>query len=306
MRFREWLESTWCAAGFPINASESLHGKLSSWLSTLDQLPEIQPVQSHFGDTIQVGSPADLPANAHDTLNHAIESLKPWRKGPLNFFGHEIDAEWRSNFKWDRLSACVQWDGKRVLDIGCGNGYFGFRALNAGARSVIGLDGYLLYVLQAALVNWFARSTNVVVPLRFEGDSVSDEFDIVLSMGVIYHQRDADTHLQALFERCQPGGHIVLESIVADEDFVPQDRYAGMRNVYLIPSVSTLETKLRNVGFSNPVLIDVSDTTADEQRNTRLMPFQSLSDALDPSDSTLTVEGLPAPKRAILVAHRAL
>ena len=306
MRFHEWLQSTWCAAGHPINTSELMHGKLSNWIYALDRLPETQPIRSHFGDTIEVGSPADLQENTHRALDHAIESLKPWRKGPLNLFGHEIDTEWRSNLKWDRLSACVQWNAKRVLDIGCGNGYFGFRALDAGARSVIGLDGYLLYVLQAALVNWFVRSTNVVVPLRFSGDSVNDEFDIVLSMGVIYHQRDADTHLQALFERCRPGGQIVLESIVADEDFVPEDRYAGMRNVYLVPCVSTLETKLRNVGFSDPILIDVSDTTTDEQRKTRLMPFQSLSDALDPSNSSLTVEGLPAPKRAILVAHRAL
>lgn len=305
MRFREWLQSTWCAAGYPINTSELVHGELSSWLSTLDRLPEIHPVQSHFGDVIQIGSSTDLRAGTHDTLDHAIESLKPWRKGPLNLFGHEIDAEWRSNLKWDRMSACVEWDAKRVLDIGCGNGYFGFRALEAGARSVLGLDGYLLYVLQAALVNWFIRSANVVVPLRFEGDAVNDEFDIVLSMGVIYHQRDADAHLQALFERCQPGGQIVLESIVADEDFIPAERYAGMRNVHLVPSVNTLKTKLRNVGFTNPMLIDVSDTTIDEQRKTRLMPFRSLSDALDPSDRSLTVEGLPAPKRAILVAQRA-
>ena len=305
MRFHEWLQSTWCAAGYPINTSELVHGELSSWLSTLDRLPEIHPVQSHFGDVIQIGSSTDLRAGTHDTLDHAIESLKPWRKGPLNLFGHEIDAEWRSNLKWDRMSACVEWDAKRVLDIGCGNGYFGFRALEAGARSVLGLDGYLLYVLQAALVNWFVRSTNIVVPLRFGGDAVNDEFDIVLSMGVIYHQRDADAHLQALFERCQPGGQIVLESIVADEDFIPAERYAGMRNVHLVPSVNTLKTKLRNVGFTNPMLIDVSDTTIDEQRKTRLMPFRSLSDALDPSDRSLTVEGLPAPKRAILVAQRA-
>ena len=305
MRFREWLQSTWCAAGYPINTSELMHGELSGWLSTLDRLPEIHPVQSHFGDVIQIGSSTDLRANTHDTLDHAIESLKPWRKGPLNLFGHEIDAEWRSNLKWDRMSACVEWDAKRVLDIGCGNGYFGFRALEAGARSVLGLDGYLLYVLQAALVNWFVRSTNIVVPLRFGGDAVNSEFDIVLSMGVIYHQRDADAHLQALFERCQPGGQIVLESIVADEDFIPAERYAGMRNVHLVPSVNTLKTKLRNVGFTNPMLIDVSATTIDEQRKTRLMPFRSLSDALDPSDHSLTVEGLPAPKRAILVAQRA-
>jgi len=32
------------------------------------------------------------------------------------------------------------------------------------------------------------------------------------------------------------------------------------------------------------------------------MPFQSLPDFLDPNDPALTIEGLPAPKRAIVLA----
>ena len=304
MKFSNWLESSWCSAGYPINKADLFRGKMMKWLATLDRLPELQPVCSQFGDTVRVGTSFDVSPDVAATLDLAIESLKPWRKGPLNLFGHEIDSEWRSNLKWDRLRGSVAWTDKDVLDVGCGNGYYGFRAIESGANSVLGLDGYVLYVLQAALVNWFVRSSNVVVPLRLEDCSTRDEFDIVLSMGVIYHQRDADSHLRALFERCRPGGQVVLESIVAAEDFIPKDRYAGMRNVFLIPSVQTLETKLHAAGFRDPTLIDVSKTTSDEQRKTRHMPFHSLSDALDPSDGTLTVEGLPASNRAILIAKR--
>lgn len=305
MTFREWLESSWHAAGYPISTSQLIHGQLENWMSALDRLPDVQPAQAHFGDTIQVGSSDNLTMDEHGILDDVIDNLKPWRKGPLNLFGREIDAEWRSDFKWNRFGSYIQWQQKRVLDVGSGNGYFGFRAIDAGARSVLGIDGYLLYVLQAALINWFVRSSNVVVPVRFERDSIGDEFDIVLSMGVIYHQRDADSHLEELFRRCKPGGQVILESIVADEDFVPEDRYAGMRNVYLIPSICTLETKLRAVGFRNPTLIDITKTTIKEQRKTRLMPFQSLTDALDQADSSLTIEGFPAPKRAVLIAQRA-
>ena len=305
MRFREWLDSSWEAAGFHINAAELTHGKLEHWINTFDLLPEIRYCYSHFGDTIEVGLADELSTAEGDVLDQAIVSLIPWRKGPLYLFGRAINSEWRSDFKWKRLCPHVEWHDKTVLDVGCGNGYFGFRALDAGAKSVLGVDGYLLYVLQAALINWFVRSPNLVVPLRFDHDAVKTEFDIVLSMGVIYHQRDADFHLDALFKRCQPGGQVVLESIVADKDIHPKDRYAGMRNVYLIPSVTTLETKLRKAGFVDPKLIDVSTTTIEEQRETSHMPFQSLSDALDPSDNSLTIEGHSAPKRAILIAHRA-
>ena len=305
MRFREWLESSWNAAGYPISTSELSHGKLANWLSTIELLPNIQSSHTRFGDTLEVGHADELSTADGDVLDQAICNLIPWRKGPLNLFGRKIDTEWRSDFKWARLSSHVQWQNKNILDVGCGNGYFGFRALHAGAKSVLGIDGYPLYALQAALVNWFARSENVVVPIRFDGDSVKTEFDIVLSMGVIYHQRDVESHLRALFDRCQPGGDVVLESIIADEDIHPKTRYAGMRNVHLIPSRRTLETKLRETGFVESKCVDISTTTIEEQRTTRFMPFKSLSDALDPSDNSLTIEGHPAPKRAIVIAHRA-
>ena len=50
--------------------------------------------------------------------------------------------------------------------------------------------------------------------------------------------------------------------------------------------------------------VDISTTTTDEQRSTDWMTFESLADFLDPADSTKTVEGCPAPKRAITIATR--
>nr|WP_169730591.1 DUF1698 domain-containing protein [Carnimonas nigrificans] len=43
---------------------------------------------------------------------------------------------------------------------------------------------------------------------------------------------------------------------------------------------------------------------ADEQRSTEWMTFQSLKDFLDPEDQHKTIEGYPAPRRALLVATR--
>ena len=172
MSFKDWLESSWKSAGFAINTTDLAHGKLKSWLATFKRLPQIQPELVRLGDTIKVGTSNELSTDEGEILDRAIVDLMPWRKGPLNLFGREIDAEWRSDFKWNRLAAHVQWQSKKVLDIGSGNGYFGFRAIEAGAKSVLGVDGYEIYVLQAALVNWFVRSPNVVVPLRFNRDSV--------------------------------------------------------------------------------------------------------------------------------------
>ncbi|MFO7552878.1 MAG: DUF1698 domain-containing protein, partial [Haliea sp.] len=60
---------------------------------------------------------------------------------------------------------------------------------------------------------------------------------------------------------------------------------------------------LRKLGFVDEVLVDVSVTTVEEQRATEWMRFQSLADFLDAEDSRRTIEGYPAPRRAIVTAR---
>ncbi len=85
---------------------------------------------------------------------------------------------------------------------------------------------------------------------------------------------------------------------------MPRGRYAKMRNVWFIPSVATLELWLARAGFRNIRTVDVTATTVEEQRATAWMPFESLADFLDPADPSRTIEGHPAPLRAILLAER--
>jgi tRNA (mo5U34)-methyltransferase len=77
-----------------------------------------------------------------------------------------------------------------------------------------------------------------------------------------------------------------------------------MRNVWFLPSVPALELWLRRAGFVDVRCVDVSTTTVEEQRGTEWMRFQSLSDFLDPADHSKTVEGLPAPRRAVIVGRK--
>ncbi len=85
---------------------------------------------------------------------------------------------------------------------------------------------------------------------------------------------------------------------------VPSGRYARMGNVWFIPSCDLLAVWLAKIGFRNIEQVDVTITTVDEQRSTDWMQFQSLADFLDPEDSSKTIEGYPAPRRAIFTATR--
>ena len=75
-----------------------------------------------------------------------------------------------------------------------------------------------------------------------------------------------------------------------------------MRNVWYLPSVKALELWLRRAGFQHIETVDVALTTTEEQRATEWMQYHSLSDFLDPNDKTKTIEGHPAPLRAIIKA----
>lgn len=286
------------------------HGDLPGWIGTYRQLPAITPSSLDLAaDTIRIGTAANLDFETRQSLIGLLKHYHPWRKGPFSLFGIFIDTEWRSDWKWNRLKDHITpLAGRNVLDIGCGNGYFGWRMLAAGANFVFGIDPYLLYVLQyQVLAKYIGPTDSYVIPLSL--DQLPDKlgtFDTVFSMGVFYHRRSPMDHLYELRYAARSGGEVVLETLVIEgemgEVLVPADRYARMRNVWFIPSCLTLEAWLKRCGYRDVRMMDVSPTTAEEQRSTEWMTYESLPDFLDPDDPIRTVEGYPAPKRAIFVA----
>ena len=264
-------------------------------------------VRLNVGDWVAVDG--ELPAGERALLREALEALHPWRKGPFSLFGVRVESEWRSGLKWRRVAPVVELGGCRVLDVGCGNGYFGWRMLAAGAELVVGVDSSVLSHMQHQAVNHFVRSRrNWVLPLRFDDlprELAKERFDAVFSMGVIYHQRSPWRHLERLRRCLKPGGQAVLESLVVEGRGAlrPPGRYARMGNVRVIPTPGGLVDWLAQAGFREVRVVDVSATTADEQRTTSWMRFQSLADALDPANPSLTIEGHPAPRRCVVAAR---
>ena len=286
------------------------HGKLADWTQALELLPSIENASLNAAQNA-VAIEGDLPETSKAALEASLRALHPWRKGPFDFLGLTIDTEWRSCLKWDRLAPHLDLRNRMVLDVGCGNGYYGWRMLHSGARLVLGLDPFLLFLMQFEAVRKYAgpNCPHYVLPLT---DADLPErlnlFDVTFSMGVLYHRTSPIDHLRSLWESLAPGGQLVLETIVIEsfhqEVLVPEDRYAKMRNVWFIPSVPMLQLWLRRCGFKDIQVIDVARTTFEEQRRTDWMTFESLADFLDPNDSMRTIEGYPAPVRAMLLARK--
>jgi tRNA (mo5U34)-methyltransferase len=222
-----------------------------------------------------------------------------------------METEWQSNLKWDRLVKEISpLKSRHVLDVGSGNGYYGFRMLEEGAEMVLGIDPHIAYVAQFWLLKHFAAESPVfVLPLTLKQVPTSlNYFDTVFSMGVIYHRRSPIDHILELKSCLRPGGELVIESICVDGEagysLTPEKKYARMGNVWFVPSIPTLVQWLSRCGMEQISVIDESTTTLDEQRKTEWMPFDSLVDALDVNNPQLTIEGLPAPKRVVVKAIR--
>ncbi|HEY6727424.1 MAG TPA: tRNA 5-methoxyuridine(34)/uridine 5-oxyacetic acid(34) synthase CmoB [Polyangiaceae bacterium] len=288
------------------------HGDVPRWRSAIDGLRGLSAVRYTFDRPIvEIGGADELDAGDLGAITSACLALRPWRKGPFRLFGVDLDAEWRSDLKWSRvLRAVSSLEGHRVLDVGCGNGYYCLRALGAGAAAVLGVEPSPLFVLQFELLKrWLPPLPAAVLPFAFEVlPDHPDGFDTVFSMGLLYHRKAPLEHLRRLAGCLSEGGQLVLETLVVEPRFgpvlEPRGRYANMGNVWSIPSLAELSSWLERVGLKTVRITDVSVTSSEEQRATPWSSTHSLREALHPNDIQKTIEGYPAPRRAMVVARR--
>ena len=285
------------------------NGNISKWTITLDEL-KVMPKGE-----IELNEPyIRIAQNSIDpiVLERALKRLLPWRKGPFIFNNLKLESEWQGDLKWKRLQKHITpLKNRRVLDVGAGNGYFTLRMAMEGASKALGIEPFLLFNYQYTAIKSLTNNTTntMLLPIRLEEMPKLAVFDSVFSMGVLYHQRDHMQHLSQLKEMMAPGAELILETLVVDGpngySLIPEGRYAQMRNVHCLPSIETLKSWLVQANFKNIQVIDISKTTPEEQRKSEWIGDNaaSLEDFLDPSDSSLTKEGHPAPTRAIIICQ---
>lgn len=290
---------------------EKQHGQYDKWQKVLEKLPQVAADKINFYDQVSIDTSLDIPSGELKKLQSLLKIFSPWRKGPFNVHGIEIDTEWRSDWKWQRLRSHISpLNNRTILDVGCGSGYHLWRMVGDGAKLAVGVDPSTLFLFQFEIIRRLANNDQRahLLPLGIEALPPLKAFDTVFSMGVLYHRRSPIDHIIALKDQLRDGGELVLETLVIDGDknqvLVPAGRYGKMNNVWFLPSVDALILWLEKVGFEEIKLVDCSVTTTDEQRSTPWMEFESLTDFLDPADPTKTIEGHPAPKRAVIVATK--
>ena len=266
-KLKNWLEVL--PAQLANWQKQNLDNRFSQWINSIKHLPAISPFQVDLLHSVTAKTEQPLSSGEQQRITQLLKTMMPWRKGPFHLYGVDIDTEWRSDWKWQRLINHIDnLEGKTVLDVGCNSGYHLWRMIGAGAKLAVGID----------------------------------------PMGVLYHRRSPLDHLYQLKDQLVDGGELVLETLVIEgtehQALMPGERYAQMRNVYFIPSVPTMINWLHKCGFKDIKMVDISKTSLDEQRKTEWMESDSLAEFLDPNDLSKTVEGYPAPMRAVFVAKK--
>ncbi len=259
------------------------------------------------GDTVIIGGPDELNSDEQAQVREAMRAFMPWRKGPFSVFGIDIDAEWRSERKWQRLLPMLpDLKDKIIADIGCNNGYYMFRMAPYRPKLVLGLEPSMQHYYCFKALNSMARQDALHIDLLgVEHLSLfPDCFDVLFLMGIIYHRASPIDVLRDIYQALRPGGTLLLESQAIPGEapiaLFPDKTYAKVPGTYFIPTGHCLHLWMEKAGFDEVELFCQHPMSSEEQRSTEWMAFESYSDFIDPRNPALTVEGYPAPHRVFL------
>ncbi|MEZ2223999.1 TIGR04290 family methyltransferase [Rhizobium sp. RCC_161_2] len=215
-----------------------------------------------------------------EDLRRQIAELGPWfhnlRIGGVETAPDHFLGDYPS-FKWRRFKDVVPADlkGRSVLDIGCNAGFYSLEMKRRNADRVVAIDTDPHYLRQAEFV---AAQAGVDIDFRqmsvYEVAKLSEKFDLVIFMGVLYHLRHPLLALDLLREhvvgdlmlfQCMQRGVEETSAVADDYDFSEGDifdrsdypklffienRYAGDPTNWFIPNKAAAEAMLRSAGFT--------------------------------------------------------
>lgn len=161
-----------------------------------------------------------------------------------------------NKIKWDRINKLVDFKNKNVLDLGCSDGYFSCKSLEAGAAKVSGIDLDPLRVEKANFVkSVFRLSTNIDFSVRdvYSIDLDKEKYDIILCLGLLHRI----PNMEELLKKISNTKMLVIETKIFDTDKEICKWGGGdtksnkFNNLYNIPSFNYLKSVLKPYGFTN-------------------------------------------------------
>ena len=122
-----------------------------------------------------------------------------------------------SSLELNRLQIDPDLLGKRLLDIGCSDGYYSFACEQRGAQvtsiddftSTPNNEGVNGFSIAAELLDSKARFIDMSV---YDIDSIEGEFDVILLINVLYHLRHPALAVDKIYSKMAVGGKLYLKT----------------------------------------------------------------------------------------------
>jgi tRNA (mo5U34)-methyltransferase len=300
-----------------------LHNRKQAWINRpkkgflryrtpLEKVMHLRASTVDFSsDTVRIGCFDDISEKEQVNVRHLLRAFMPWRKGPFSVFGIDIDAEWQSQRKWNRLAPELpDLENKIIADIGCNNGYYMFRMAAHQPKLVLGFEPYVQHYFTFTALNTFAGVDSLHIDLLgIEHLSLFPAcFDVIFCLGILYHRPSPIDALRDLYAALAPGGTLLLESqaIPGEEPVAlfPDKTYAKVPGTWFVPTAACLHNWLLRTRFSDISCFCTHPMSSVEQRRTEWMSFESYQDFIDKNNPELTIEGYPAPWRVFFRAEK--
>lgn len=286
------------------------NGNFNSVVTGISGFPDSYTGSVSYTDNMLTLKP-DLNNPIIPRINEFVDSLRPWKKGPITLHSRIIESEWRSDFKFNFIQPRLgNTKGKTILDIGCNNGYYLYRLGLSGQADIIGIDPTLQYYRQYCLLKKIAGIKQISYYLCSHSviGKIKKAFDLILCMGIIYHCQNPAELLLHCRDSLKKKGRIIIESqgIPGKGNYaiIPEKKYAGANGIWFVPTADCLTALLKRTGYRNIEVFHTHVLTAEEQRTTADSPGKSLPDFLDNNDNSKTIEGYPAPVRIYISAEK--
>jgi hypothetical protein len=191
------------------------------------------------------------------------------------FFDGGEYSTWRKN----RFNAIIEhygvdfFKGKTMLEVGAAEGDFGAMFADIGCK-VTSYEGR-----EENFQNLLLKHPNQNgKKVNLEVETITEKFDIILHVGLLYHLFNFENNLKNCMEQCE---HLILETEVVDSarsgywtEYEPIDNQGSniMFERVTRPSCSYLESFITKNGFDfnfpqNPTSINTSPWTYDWKRN---------------------------------------
>lgn len=160
--------------------------------------------------------------------------------------------------RWADLIDAVPIDlsGKRILDIGCADGFYSIEFSRRGALEVVAVDPWRKHIERIAwLKEHFGLPNITPVVGGIEQMTVEEigKFDVVFMLGLLYHLKDPLTGIEAVSKL---SNELYLESIsIFDEEnsylYLKPPQESVHHISKWIPTTRCIRDMLKMVGFSS-------------------------------------------------------